>query len=121
VRDRLIRHRQIAEPVVLEEEADSDMEIDNDDDQGVKGAEVVIKDEAVELDEEERMHRRMELKKKALERQEELLKVEEEKSRQAAAAASDESESDDESEYEECTDSDEDVAAPRLKPVFVRK
>lgn len=126
-RERLRRHRQIAEPVILDE-ADEQSQSES-----VASVKQEIKEEvveAVEIDEDERMRRRLELKKKALQRQEELMKAEEEQHHQTSQArGSADTESEDgsgeeESEYEEYSESDDESdedTAPRLKPIFVRK
>lgn len=105
------RQRHIVEPVILmEEEADEE---------SVEEIKREIKEESdeEEIDEDERIRRRMEMKKRALQRQEELLVVEEEQNQETG----DETESE-ESEYEDEEYSDsEDEVAPRLKPVFVKK
>ena len=62
---RLARHRQVAEPVVLEE--------DEEDQENSQMSEASVKkeeEEEDEVDEEERAKRRLELKQKALQRQE---------------------------------------------------
>jgi len=104
------RNRQIAEPEVLMEES---ME------ESVEEPAEIVKEESEEEEEEisadARAAKRLELKKRALQRQEECLAIEEEQ--KGSDTESDESEY---SEDEEYSDSEDEVA-PRLKPVFVRK
>ena len=63
VRDRSARHRQIAEPVIL-------MEEENEAEEPVTNEAKEESEEEDEIDEAEREARRLELKKKALQRQE---------------------------------------------------
>lgn len=110
-RERPTRRRHIAEPEILMEESEEEK---------VKSAipeeikQNYESEEEEEVDEVARANRRMELKRKALQRQEELLAIEEEQ--KGSDSETDESEYED----EEYTDSEDEVA-PRLKPVFVKK
>ena len=60
-----VRHRHIAEPVVLEEDEDEKLP----DEEAIK-REIKEESDEEEIDEDERVKRRLELKKKALQRQE---------------------------------------------------
>jgi hypothetical protein len=65
--ERTARHRQIAEPVILaEEESAEEMEVEDK----IQEEKEESEEEEDEIDEEERAARRLELKKKALQRQE---------------------------------------------------
>ncbi|PWA29099.1 microfibrillar-associated protein 1 [Gambusia affinis] len=112
VEERLARHRQIVEPEVVAESSE-------DSDEGTWHPEredsSEEEEEEEEVDDEEIERRRAMMRQRAMERQNEemeVMEVEEE------VKSGEESES--ESEYEEYTDS-EDEAEPRLKPVFIRK
>lgn len=123
-RERLNRHRHVAEPVILQEEEEDESENERttrkegDDDE----------EEEIEVDEEERARKRLELKKRALlQRNDELLnkaggggKSDSDEDDENSGEDSDEDESDSD-DSEEDSDEDEDMSAPRLKPVFVRK
>jgi microfibrillar-associated protein 1 len=113
--ERAIRHRQVAEPEVLEENEDDE---DEDEASDLKREESENEDD--EVDEEERARRRLELKKNALKRQEELMAVEED---HKESGSDDDSKSDDSDDDDDDDDDDdeEDEMAPRLKPIFVRK
>ncbi len=113
-RQRPTRHRHIVEPEILMEESESEGEQVTMD--HVKSEESEEEEEDEQEDATAKTARRLELKKKALQRQEELLAVEEEQK----GSDSDSSEESDEYEDEEYTDSEDEIA-PRLKPVFVRK
>ena len=69
---RLARHRHVAEPVVLEEEDEDMSEIkESMDDNEVKEE----SENEDDVDEDERTRRRLELKKKALQRQEVITNI----------------------------------------------
>uniref|UniRef100_A0A8C4RCM7 Microfibril associated protein 1 n=1 Tax=Eptatretus burgeri TaxID=7764 RepID=A0A8C4RCM7_EPTBU len=111
VEERLARHRQIVEPQVMESEVS-----DEEDQQRLR--EDSSEEEEVDVDEElatqEIERRRSLMRERATERHPadgELLELEEEVG--SAASAS-------ESEYEEYSDSEEELE-PRLKPVFIRR
>lgn len=111
-RQRPTRHRHIAEPEILMEESESENEKKDDE----TAMDLVEESEEEELESFElKAARRLELKKKALQRQEELLAIEEEQK-----GSNSESEESDEYEEEEYSDSEDEIT-PRLKPVFVRK
>ncbi|CAN8004117.1 unnamed protein product [Ixodes hexagonus] len=112
--ERMERHRMIHEPEVVavapEEQGQA-----TEEGRAPRWRDEEEDSEGEDLDEEEMERRRLMLRQRALARaqEEELLDLEED-------GRSDEGESD-ESEYEEYTDSEEEEAGPRLKPVFVRK
>ena len=110
-RERPTRRRHIAEPEILMEESEEE-EVKSAIPEEIK--QNYESEEEEEVDEVARANRRMELKRKALQRQEELLAIEEEQ--KGSDSETDESEYED----EEYTDSEDEVA-PRLKPVFVKK
>ncbi|CAF0769436.1 unnamed protein product, partial [Didymodactylos carnosus] len=120
--DRILRHREVMDPQILQESNDDDDEQDEENERIAASALVnrtkvdIESDEDEELDESELEKRRQLLRLKAKDKikEEELLEVEEE----AAQIEKD----DEESEYEESeTDEEEDEDKARLKPVFVRK
>ena len=111
-RERPARHRQVAEPVILEESSE-----DEDEEEELKKEPKPDSDnEEEQVDEDERMRKRLELKKKALQRQEELMVVEDEQKQSDGSEESDETDETDETN-EEYSDSDDGEIAPRLKPV----
>ena len=126
-RERPTRHRQVAEPVILEAGHDEDQNDQEDEEAAPKQEPKADSDneEDDDIDEEERMRKRSELKRRALQRQEELMVVEDEQRQQQQQQQSDGSEEEtdetDETETDEEYSGSEDEIAPRLKPVFVRK
>ncbi|XP_042903231.1 microfibrillar-associated protein 1A isoform X2 [Parasteatoda tepidariorum] len=112
--DRIERHRHIHEPAAVEEMV---VEEEEADERPVRWRdEEESSDEEEELDDEEIERRRLLLKLKAQEKaqeEEELLDLEDDERKSDVDHT-------DESDYEEYSDSEEEVEQ-RLKPVFVRK
>lgn len=113
--ERMERHRMIHEPEIVSVGAEGEEPIDEAEIRAIRWRDGDEDSDVEELDDEEIERRRLMLRQRALARaqEEELLDLEEE-------GHSDEGESED-SEYEEYTESEEEDAGPRLKPVFVRK
>ncbi|KAI0211314.1 hypothetical protein LSAT2_003866 [Lamellibrachia satsuma] len=123
--DRVARHRRLHEPEILaagsdgegEDEEMKEEEENLERDRGERRRDEMeesSEEEEEELDEEEIERRRALLRLKAVQQreEEEVMELEEEK-REGSEG--------DSSEWEEYTDSEEEDAGPRLKPVFVRK
>ncbi|KAM4747721.1 microfibrillar-associated protein 1 [Rhinophrynus dorsalis] len=111
VEERLARHRKIVEPEVVgesesESEPGEEWHVDRED---------TSEEEEEEIDDEEIERRRSLMRQRAEERKNEEMEVLE---LEDEGKSGDEPES--ESEYEEYTDSEDEVE-PRLKPVFIRK
>ena len=120
-RERPTRHRQVAEPVILEAGQDEDENDQEEEEAEPKQEPKADSDnEEDDIDEEERMRKRLELKKRALQRQEELMVVEDEQKQQSDGSEEESDETDETETDEEYSDSEDEIA-PRLKPVFVRK
>lgn len=116
--------RPIVKPKILKvnrNDDDEDIdELEKDDDGDIirrrrRNREVIDADADDENNEDENVERRHELLKQRLE------KINLEQSAELESAGEEEDEEDEESEYEEYTDSDEEGAMPRLKPIFVSK
>lgn len=115
VEERLARHRQIAEPELIAESSEDSDEGTWHPEREESSEEDEEEEEEVEVDDEEIERRRAMMRQRAQERKNEeteVMEVEEE------VKSGEESVS--ESEYEEYTDSEDEIE-PRLKPVFIRK
>ncbi|XP_028298075.1 microfibrillar-associated protein 1 [Gouania willdenowi] len=122
VEERLARHRQIAEPEAVAESSDESddggawpqQRAESSEDEADEEEEE--EEEEEEVDDEEIERRRTMMRQRAQERKNEEMEVMEVEEEEGKSGKDSESES----EYEDYTDS-EDEAAPRLKPVFIRK
>lgn len=111
--ERIERHRHIHEPEVMETEV-SEEERER---RRIHGESSEEEEEEDELSDEEIERRRLALRQKVLENKEE---IEMEVLDKEDEGHTPEESAEESSEYEEYTDSEEDIG-PRLKPVFVRK